>query len=112
MSEKTDSTNSLKPFNELTPLDESDRICMDELREVLRRHNKLDRLGVMLLHQHFDVKVDEVLVEASEPRTRTLKSVVVKRSELPPDVIDTSWSLSSGVPVALGKCRDAWHNVK
>jgi hypothetical protein len=105
----SDSSNSLRSLNEVAPIDTLDVDCMNEIRQVLVKYNKADRFGLTLLHKHFDLKDDEVLMERSDANTRTLISAVVARSDVPPDAVDTWWSLSSAVPIALGKCRSQWH---
>jgi hypothetical protein len=63
---------TLLDITEVRPLDESDLPVLDELREVLERHGALDRFGLNLLHDHFPVADDEVLVEVCDTEQRTL----------------------------------------
>lgn len=51
---------------------EADDACFAEIRDVLDRHGALGRFGVTLLHQHFDIGDDELLVEQVDVDTRTL----------------------------------------
>jgi hypothetical protein len=85
-----------------------DQACLDEIRSVLERHGRLDRVGVCLLHQHFPMADDEVLMESCDEEARTLTLRPMKRSELDEeDVIFTSYSLGSGS--ALQACSKKDH---
>src|SRR4051812_15073087 len=68
----------LKDIDEVEPIGESDSECLAEVREVLKKHGKRDRLGVALLHKHFDMAGDEVLVEYSDKEERVLTIKPVK----------------------------------
>lgn len=59
-------------ITEVRPVDDADRDCLLELRAVLERHHALDRFGVNLLHDHFDVAEDEVLLEVCDVEQHTL----------------------------------------
>jgi len=65
-------TSTLPDITEVRPLDSSDLPCLHELREVLERHGALERFGLNLLHDHFELDDDELLMEVSDPETRTL----------------------------------------
>lgn len=65
-------TTTLPDITEVRPVDASDLPCLEELREVLERHGALERFGLNLLHDHFELDDDELLVEVSDPDTRTL----------------------------------------
>jgi hypothetical protein len=69
-------------IDEVTPFAGEDVDCLREIREVLERHDRLGRFGVTLLHSHFNVAPDEVLVETASDE-RTLTVAPVKTSELP-----------------------------
>ena len=49
----------LTDIDEVERLSESDQACFDDIREALRKHGKLQRFGVTLLHSHFPVQDDE-----------------------------------------------------
>jgi hypothetical protein len=92
-------------IHELGPEDEA---CIDEVRSVLARHDRLDRLGICLLHQHFDLADDEILLEACDEANRRLYLRPVKRSALrEEDTIYTSWALGAGS--ALQACQKKDH---
>jgi hypothetical protein len=85
-----------------------DADCLDEMRDVLARHNRLNRFGIVLLHSHFPVANDEILLEETDTATRTSTIRPVKRAELDPDdVINTTWSLDGFT--ALQACTKKQH---
>lgn len=88
-------TYPLPSIEEASPLSEKDAQLVDELKSVLRRHGALERFGLVLLHDHFPVEDDEVLVETNDPETRTLVTQPVRLSSLPRNrkLMQTSWRL-------------------
>jgi hypothetical protein len=53
----------LPDVTEVDPVDATDMAILAEIQDVLKRHNALGRFGVNLLHQHFDMADDEIMVE-------------------------------------------------
>jgi hypothetical protein len=95
-------------INLIPAVSSEDSDCLVEMREVLARHNKLDRFGILLLHSHFPVADDEILLEETDTTTRTSTVRPVKRAELDPDdVINTTWSLNDFT--ALQACTKKQH---
>jgi hypothetical protein len=84
-------------------LGEPDAACLEEVRAVLARHGALGRFGITLLHDHFDVAPNEVLLETCDERTRTL---TISPQQLDPSaagrVIETSWRFSERGSVITG----------
>lgn len=80
--------------------------CLNEVRAVLEKHNRLERFGVMLLHKHFDVHQDECLLETIDTDRRELSVRPVLKSELP-QAVQTQWRLVDRSP--LQWC-EAWCN--
>jgi hypothetical protein len=62
----------LPDIDQVIPMGPTDDQLMADLRCVLDQHGALERFGITLLHQHFDLGDDEVLVESVDPTTRTL----------------------------------------
>jgi hypothetical protein len=94
---------SLPDIDEIAPLSEKDAECMKELKAVLLKHHALGRFGVMLLHQHFEVAADEVLVEECDVVTRRLMIAPQKLTTLDASqLIATNWRLDTGAVMA--KC--------
>lgn len=89
---------SLPEIDDIVPLDNSDAALLDEVRDVLRRHGKLDRFGVCLLHKHFEVGDDEVAIEYTDLENRISQVVVERRDDKDKDAIQTMWRFQqSGV---------------
>ena len=65
---------------DVRPIDESDAQCLEEVRLVLQKHNALDRFGVALLHSHFDLASDEMMLETTDAERREHLVRSVKRS--------------------------------
>jgi hypothetical protein len=62
---------------------------------VLKRRNRLDRFGVTLLHTHFPMAEDEVMVESCDNEARTLTMQVQSADVLAlPSLKPTAWRLS------------------
>ncbi len=97
--------NELPDIEEVEPLSEKDDACINDIVEVLRRHNALTRFGVTLLHKHFPTDDGEVFVESCDPVTRTLTIKPFPEEEvrhLPSK--GTAWRLDTGRPVMDCKC--------
>lgn len=60
----------LPDLRQIAPLGDADLACMCELRTVLARHGRLERFALHLVHQHFELGADEVLVEYSDAQLR------------------------------------------
>jgi hypothetical protein len=58
---------TLKDIDEVRRIDDSDSECLEAIRKVLEKHDCLDRFGVTLLHSHFDVAEDEMMLEPRRP---------------------------------------------
>ncbi|MER5520537.1 hypothetical protein [Streptomyces sp. NPDC002763] len=69
---------SLPRFQEAEPLGPQDAEFVRDLAAVLARHGNLNRFGLCLLHDHFPIAADEVLVETNDSRARTLHTHVEK----------------------------------
>lgn len=95
----------LKDIDDVEPVNESDAPCLAEIREVLARHGQLHRFGIALLHSHFELGPDEVLLESSdeEERTLTLKPARVEEARL--NSVGTVWMLREGDVTAMSWCR-------
>jgi hypothetical protein len=86
---------ALPDIADVPRLDESDHACLDEIRTVLLKHHAIGRFGVHLVHKHFDVAPDEVLVEYTDIDARALHCHVEKRQynvDSAHNRIETMWS--------------------
>lgn len=87
---------ALPDIDEVEPLNASDQACMEELRSVLERHGALQRFGVTLLHEHFEISADEVMMEyVDKDRRELLTKPVAASGELEVNSVQTSWRLDS-----------------
>jgi hypothetical protein len=95
----------LPDIDEVEPLNAADGPVMAELYEVLARHGALGRFGVTLLHQHFELAGDEVLLERTDPVSRRQVIEPVKMDTLVGlNPIQTSWRLDTGKPAMYCVC--------
>lgn len=98
----------LPEIEEIEPLGPSDSTCLDEIRDVLVRHGAIERFGITLLHDHFEVASDEVLVETCDPESRVL-TVTPARFGCVTDearLVETNWRFSQrGSVLASLVCR-------
>ncbi|WP_413807759.1 hypothetical protein [Streptomyces sp. OE57] len=69
---------ALPRFEEAEGLGPRDAAFVRDLVAVLEKHGNLDRFGLCLLHDHFPLDADEVLVETNDPEARTLQIRVEK----------------------------------
>ncbi|MCG7204621.1 hypothetical protein [Streptomyces arenae] len=72
------SRTSLPRFEEAEALGPQDAEFVRDLVAVLAKHGNLNRFGLCLLHDHFPIAADEVLVETNDPQARTLHAGVEK----------------------------------
>lgn len=102
------STRSREPLTaveDVEPLNEKDQPLFTELYEVLKRHNALQRFGITLLHQRFEMAEDEVLLERTDKVNRRQLIEPVKISALEgKNPIETSWRLDTGKPAMRCVC--------
>lgn len=92
MADSARSRPLLPDISDVVPLGPQDQACIEEIRDVLRRHGALQRFGLMLLHRHFDLTDDEVLVESVDVKNRIIHQVPRKVS-IVGSGIETSWRL-------------------
>ena len=80
-----------------------DDACFKEIREVLARHQRLNRFGVTLLHHHFAVADDEIMVEECDEENRVLISRPQKVADIDAaSATQTNWRLDT--ESATAKC--------
>jgi hypothetical protein len=94
--------------NRLTGIDrverrlDSEAGLFHEVREVLKRHGVERKYGLALLHKHFDLADDEVLMEYTDIENRMLVTKPAPRSEASGgNAVETVWSLDSGNTTTL-----------
>ena len=74
--------NDLPHINDTPHISDSDEACLAELEQVLKEHGKTSRFGVSLLHSHFPLAEDEVLLEHCDEQARTLSAKAVKFDQI------------------------------
>ena len=63
--------STLDHIHDVKPINDGDEACLTEIRHVLTKYGNLKRFGVALLHNHFDLKDDEVMMETTDLEERT-----------------------------------------
>lgn len=91
-------TRNLPDIDDVKPICSSDEACLREIDEVLRKHRAIDRFGINLLHSHFPMAEDEVLLEETDVLNRRQTISIVKKSEVPQGAIymDHRFDVSEG----------------
>jgi hypothetical protein len=89
----TTTSPDLISFEEAQPIGEHDAAFVTELRDLLERHSNIDRFGLCLLHDHFAVKSDELLMETNDPQRRTL-TVTPEHVASLPEFKATMWRMT------------------
>lgn len=97
--------SSLKDIDDIEPLNERDADCFAEVREVLKRHGKLDRFGLALLHSHFPIEPGEILLESTDKKNRTLSLEPVRTQADPSKHVGTIWQLADDDAITMSWCR-------
>lgn len=93
---ETLTTPELPEIDDCPPFDDKDEACFAELREVLARHGMTHRFGMTLLHRHFTVQSDEILLESCDVAGRRLLVSPVPRASLKATHSrPTNWRLDS-----------------
>ncbi|VVN79575.1 hypothetical protein [Pseudomonas fluorescens] len=93
---------------ELVPFSDDDTECFREIRDVLKRHNALQRFGVFLIHKHFDIAEDEEMTECTDHEERKLTIIPRKKADIDPEVtVPTNWIFTDTEQVAAACCECA-----
>lgn len=82
-------------IDNVKPIDDEDLPCLNEIFDVLKKHNCADRFGVALLHKHFDLQVGEILLETTDVDGREQWIRPVKESYLKVNGIEAQTTLVS-----------------
>ena len=86
--------NHLPDIHDVQPLSEQDRACLDAVRDILAQYDCLHRFGLSLLHKHFEMAADEILIEEVDENSRTLTTKPVNIIAMSADIdtgIATQW---------------------
>jgi hypothetical protein len=97
--------NDFPSIHDVEPVDNSDQACLDEVKGVLERHGKTQRFGVALLHQHFELGENEVLIEHCDLDARRLTTEPQPATEeVLEHYIPTVWRFDGHVNNACQYC--------
>ena len=73
----------------------SELILFDKINQLIKESKSIDPkirdFGVSLMHEHFKIKEDEILLENNNPFTRELNTKVVSKDEINSNHIATEW---------------------
>lgn len=102
--------SSLEYIDDVRPIDNSDAACLEEIRLVLAKHGNLDRFGIALLHSHFQLADDELMLETTnveqrEHWVRPIKKSSLEQAGLQPQTTIVRFD-ESGASQYCGCCRD------
>jgi len=85
-------------IDDIDKFSSEDHECLEDIRSVLARHNRLRKFGIALLHHHFHLDETEILVQSVDAQTRTLSARVVPRSQVDlANAIETLWRFGPNV---------------
>ena len=84
----------LPDIDDVEPIGDKDVACLQEVYAVLKKHGCDTRFGVAMLHKHFEIANDELLVEETDKENRVLTIKPVKRAYAGP-LMETIWQLES-----------------
>lgn len=88
-------SNVMPSFEEAMPLGPGDEDFVRDVVAVLAKYNNLQRFGLCLLHEHFPLDDDEIMMETHDTEARTYSLRAVRMSEVEADTKWTSWSLAN-----------------
>lgn len=95
----------LRQIEDVKTICEEDYDVLQEIRDVLLRRGYQDRLGVCLLHKHFELQPGEAALEESDEAAR-ISTIRVVPENIAKEAMETAWSFSSDADIQAGrKCR-------
>ena len=100
--------SELPDIDSVVEFSDGDADCLREIRDVLKKHGCLERFGISLLHTHFDIAEDELLLETTDTKERTqfIRPVKIKdyqgRDDL--SLMTTALKFVDGDIVATIRC--------
>lgn len=101
-------SSRLPDIEDIEPLGAQDAPFLQEVREVFERHGMFERFGLTLLHDHFDIADDELLVETCDVENRVLTSSPqhIDAAEPGDRLIETNWKFAQEGGIVAGLvCR-------
>lgn len=96
---------SLPEIDDVEPISDKDYEVLAELRAVLLKHSYHGRFGVCLLHRHFDLSDNEILMETTDPEARVSTLKVEHAAAASSGSIETMWRFSPSLePLVAAHC--------
>jgi hypothetical protein len=97
--------SEIPDINQITEFSPEDEQCFREIRDVLKKYNALDRFGLTLIHSHFDLAEDEVMLETTDVEARAQFVRPVKKAALENEHYSiTNWKLADGDQLVKRVC--------
>jgi|SRR6218665_141637 len=62
--------STLRDESDVKPVNDHDYAVLEEIRQVLEKHKAIDRFGVNLLHRHYEIQENEIMVEETDVEKR------------------------------------------
>ena len=91
-------------IDEVKDFTNEDKKCLGAIHKVLKTYGKTEKFGVNLLHHHFPLSNDEVMLETCDLETRTFTIKPVKRAEIEKSAVSTIWGFYTQKPLTLLYC--------
>ena len=96
------SVNKLVDIHDAQRRLEAESEAFSELQAVLKKHGLEKKYGITLLHKHFDLNDDEIMVEYTDMTNRTLISKPEKLGTVPSEnMVEVTWSLEDDTTMNL-----------
>ena len=73
---------SLTDIDDVPPMSLQDEAIMEELRTAIKLHGMEHRLGIALLHKHFEVNEGEMAIELEQPEEKRIVTFVAKKEDV------------------------------
>ena len=103
---------SLSDIDNIDPISDKDYEVLAELRSVLLKRGFHNRFGICLLHRHFDLSANEVLMETTDPEARISTLKVEDAAATSSGSIGTMWRFSPDTPPLVAvKCVVRCHTA-
>lgn len=87
---------------------ETDAQCFREIRDVLKKYDALDRFGLTLIHSHFEIGEDELMMELTDAANRTHTVKPIPMTEIDEkELTITHWKFTDDESVVAKGCACA-----
>ncbi len=94
--------SSLIHIDDVESVGDKDHRVLSDLSDVLVKHGYTDRFGICLLHRHFDISSDEIVMENTDVDAR-VSVLSVEKDDGGSYAIETMWRVTNE-PKAVTKC--------